>query len=152
MRNIIILLVWMSIFITQAFGQTASVADTDVWKALSSVTYEVTEDEYGELYVPEFSKQAQQLEGQVVTVKGYMVPFDGLFKPTHVIISSLPLASCFFCGAGGPETVMEVYLQDPVKYTESLVAFQGKLKLNAQNYEQLMYILEDATFVGEVDH
>lgn len=132
-------------------ASTAAV-NSDIWKALSSVTYTVTEDEYGELYVPEFSEQAQELAGKTVTVTGYVIPFEGLFKPKHVIVSSLPLASCFFCGSGGPETVMEVYLKEPIKYTESLVAFKGKLKLNASDYEQLMYILEDAEFIGEVEN
>ncbi|MEM9674897.1 MAG: hypothetical protein ACFB15_29560 [Cyclobacteriaceae bacterium] len=133
---------------TSSFGQDGT--DDNVWKALASVTYKITEDEYGELYVPEFSDKAHELEGKVVTVPGYIIPFDGLFKPEHVIVSSLPLASCFFCGSGGPETVMEVFLTSPVEYTESMVAFRGRLKLNDKNYEQLMYILEDAELVGPV--
>ncbi|WKN33104.1 hypothetical protein PZB74_07070 [Porifericola rhodea] len=124
--------------------------DSKVWKALSGVTYTITEDEYGELYVPVFSEEAKAMEGKIVTVPGYIIPFEGLFKPEHVIVSSLPLASCFFCGSGGPETVMEVYLKEPIEYTESVVAFKGKLKLNDKDYEQLMYILEDAELVGEV--
>ncbi len=125
--------------------------NSDVWKALSSVSYEVAEDDYGEMYVPQFSDAAQSLEGTTVTVPGYIIPFDGLFKPEHVIVSSLPLASCFFCGSGGPETVVEVFLKEPVEYQASLVAFKGTLKLNDTDYEQLMYILEDAEFVGEVE-
>lgn len=126
------------------------VVDNKIWKALSGVTYTITEDEYGELYVPVFSKEAKALEGKEVTVPGYIIPFEGLFKPEHVIVSSLPLASCFFCGSGGPETVMEVYLKNPIDYTEAIVAFKGKLKLNDKDYEQLMYILEDAEMIGEV--
>ena len=125
--------------------------DNKVWKSLAAVTYEVSEDEFGELSVPSFGEAAQALEGKVVTVPGYIIPFEGLFKPKHVIISSLPLASCFFCGVGGPETVMEVNLDEPVEYTASLVAFRGTLKLNDTDYEQLMYILEDAEFMGKVE-
>ena len=128
----------------------SAIVDNKVWKSLAAVTYEVSEDEFGELSVPSFGEAAQALEGKVVTVPGYIIPFEGLFKPRHVIISSLPLASCFFCGVGGPETVMEVNLDKPVEYTASLVAFRGTLKLNNTDYEQLMYILEDAEFVGKV--
>lgn len=133
---------------TSAIAQEA--IDNKIWKALSGVTYTITEDEYGELYVPQFSEEAKALEGKEVTVPGYIIPFEGLFKPEHVIVSSLPLASCFFCGSGGPETVMEVYLKKPIDYTEAIVAFKGKLKLNDKDYEQLMYILEDAEMIGEV--
>ncbi|WPP48143.1 hypothetical protein [Catalinimonas niigatensis] len=133
---------------TSALAQET--VDNKIWKALSGVTYTITEDEYGELYVPVFSKDAKALEGKEVIVPGYIIPFEGLFKPEHVIVSSLPLASCFFCGSGGPETVMEVYLKKPIDYTEAIVAFKGKLKLNDKDYEQLMYILEDAEMIGEV--
>lgn len=150
MKKHIILLLLITVFAAKSFCQEA--VNTQVWKALSSVSYTISEDEYGELYLPEFSKNAKELEGKVVTVPGYIIPFDGMFKPEHVIVSSLPLASCFFCGSGGPETVMEVYLKDPIEYTEALVAFKGKLKLNSSDYEKLMYILEDAEFVGKVDH
>ena len=148
MRTIFLLLL-LSVGSLGAFSQNA--VDSDVWKALASVSYEVAEDDYGELYMPEFSEKAKALEGTTVTVPGYIIPFEGLFKPQHVIVSSLPIASCFFCGSGGPETVMEVFLEEPVEYTASLVSFRGKLKLNDTDYEQLMYILEDAEFVGEVE-
>lgn len=150
MKKYIILLVVLIAFAVKSFGQTA--VKSNVWKALSSVSYKITEDQYGELYIPEFSEEAKKLEGTTVTVSGYIIPFEGLFKPEHVIVSSLPLSSCFFCGSGGPETVMEVYLKKPIEYTESLVAFKGKLKLNDKDYEQLMYILEDAEYVGKVEN
>ena len=137
---------------TQAQASREGTAvDDKVWKSLAAVTYEISEDEFGELSVPSFGEAAKALEGKTVTVPGYIIPFEGLFKPQHVIISSLPLASCFFCGVGGQETVMEVNLDEPVKYTASLVAFRGTLKLNDTDYEQLMYILEDAEFVGKVE-
>jgi len=140
----------LALLLTVGIASAQEAIDNKVWKALASVEYKISEDEYGELYVPEFSEAAKAMEGKVVTVPGYIIPFEGLFKPKHVIVSSLPLASCFFCGSGGPETVMEVYLNEAVDYTESIVAFKGKLKLNDEDYEQLMYILEDAEMIGEV--
>ena len=122
--------------------------DNKVWKSLSTVSYTIEEDESGSLYVPVFSDAAKQLEGKTVSVSGYIVPFDGMFKPQHIILSALPLSSCFFCGVGGPETVMEVFLKEPIKYTESPVTVSGKLKLNSSDYEKLMYVLEEADFEG----
>lgn len=122
--------------------------DNKIWKSLSTVSYTIEEDESGSLYVPVFSDAAKQLEGKTVSVSGYIVPFDGMFKPQHIILSALPLSSCFFCGVGGPETVMEVFLKEPIKYTESPVTVSGKLKLNATDYEKLMYVLEEADYEG----
>lgn len=125
----------------------AQAQDQNVWKNLSEVTYKISEDNFGELYVPVFSENIKKMEGKVVEADGYIIPFEGMFKPEHIILSSLPLAECFFCGSGGPETVMEVMLSDPVKYTSKRVKVRGKLTLNSQDPEKLMYILKDAALV-----
>lgn len=120
-----------------------------VWKSLSEVSYKISEDQYGELYVPVFSDQIKKLEGKEVEADGYIIPFEGMFKPEHIILSSLPLAECFFCGSGGPETVMEVMMASPIKYTSKRVKVRGKLTLNSNDPEKLMYILKDARLILE---
>ncbi|MBN7811150.1 hypothetical protein J0A68_09290 [Algoriphagus sp. H41] len=127
---------------------TASMAQ-GVWKSLSEVSYKISEDQFGELYVPVFSDNIKKLEGKEVEADGYIIPFEGMFKPEHIILSSLPLAECFFCGSGGPETVMEVMLANPIKYISKRVKVRGKLTLNAKDPEKLMYILKDARLVSE---
>ena len=131
------------------FVFTLAMAQQDnVWRSLSEVSYKISEDEYGELYLPEFSSKIKALEGKEVTADGYIIPFEGMFKPEHIILSSLPLAECFFCGSGGPETVMEVMLKSPIKYTSKRVKVKGKLTLNAKDPEKLMYILTDGELLG----
>lgn len=120
-----------------------------VWKSLSEVSYKISEDQYGELYVPVFSDQIKKMEGKEVEADGYIIPFEGMFKPEHIILSSLPLAECFFCGSGGPETVMEVMMASPIKYTSKRVKVRGKLTLNSNDPEKLMYILKDARLILE---
>ena len=130
-------------------SQSGLLAQTqNVWKSLSEVSYKISEDQFGELYVPVFSANITKLEGKVVEADGYIIPFEGMFKPEHIILSSLPLAECFFCGSGGPETVMEVMLSNPIKYTSNRVKVRGKLTLNSKDPEKLMYILKDATLVN----
>lgn len=120
----------------------------NVWKNLSEVSYKISEDEFGELYLPEFSEKIKNLEGKEVTADGYIIPFEGMFKPEHIILSSLPLAECYFCGSGGPETVMEVLLKDPIKYTSKRIKVKGTLVLNAKDPEKLMYILKEAVLIS----
>ena len=130
-------------------SQSGLLAQTqNVWKSLSEVSYKISEDQFGELYVPVFSANVTKLEGKIVEADGYIIPFEGMFKPEHIILSSLPLAECFFCGSGGPETVMEVMLSNPIKYTSNRVKVRGKLTLNSKDPEKLMYILKDATLVN----
>lgn len=125
---------------------TAQSADKfRTWKVLEGISYEKSTDEYGEIYVPVFSNEVKALEGKEVTLPGYIIPFEGMFKPDQLIISSLPIASCFFCGSGGPETVAEVEMKEPVKYSAKLVSVTGTLELNDSDTDQLMYILKNAT-------
>lgn len=133
------------VFLGVLFSQ--EVRAQGVWKSLSEVSYKISKDNFGELYVPVFSDNIKKLEGKVVEADGYIIPFEGMFKPTHIILSSLPLAECFFCGSGGPETVMEVMLTSPIKYTSKRVKVKGKLTLNANDPEKLMYILKDAQLI-----
>lgn len=139
MKFTVIGLAFLTCFVTGV----ATAQQGNVWKDLSEVSYKISEDEYGELYVPEFGANIKALEGKVVTADGYIIPFEGMFKPEHIILSSLPLAECFFCGSGGPETVMEVMLKQPIKYTSKRVKVKGKLTLNANDPEKLMYILQE---------
>ena len=113
-------------------------------EAFADVKYEKSYDEYGEIYVPKFGDEVKEMNGKVVSIKGFIIPFEGMFEPTHIIVSSLPIASCFFCGGSGPETVAEAYLKEEVKYTAKPVTVTGRLELNDTDYDQLMYILKDA--------
>jgi hypothetical protein len=56
---------------------------------------------------------------------------------------------CFFCGGAGPETVMEVTSLEPVKYSTERIVLKGKLLLNKDNINRLMYILIDAELVTD---
>ncbi len=142
------ILILTSIFIT-AFQVQSMAQAPNVWKNLAEVTYKISEDNFGELYIPVFSENVKKLEGKVVEADGYIIPFEGMFKPEHIILSSLPLAECFFCGSGGPETVMEVMMATPVKYTSKRVKVRGTLTLNSKDPEKLMYIMKDAKLIIE---
>ena len=146
MRHLKIALLAITVMI---FAQVSLLAQSsNVWKNLTEVTYKISEDEYGELYVPVFSENITKMEGKVVEADGYIIPFEGMFKPEHIILSSLPLAECFFCGSGGPETVMEVDMASPIKYTSNRVRVRGILTLNSKDPEKLMYIMKNATLVN----
>ena len=117
------------------------------WKTLADVKYEKSQDEYGEIYVPRFGDEVQKMNGKTISLKGFIIPFEGMFEPKHIILSSLPIASCFFCGGSGPETVAEAFLESEVKYTTKPVTVTGRLELNDTDIDQLMYVLKDAKVV-----
>jgi len=143
------LLTFILVFGVTLLAQSQSINfNSSIWGTLSKVTYKIGKDEYGELYIPVFDEEVKKLEGKEVVIPGYIIPFDGMFKPDHIIISSLPLSECFFCGSGGPETVMDIFLKEPVKYTSNPIKIRGILTLNDKDPDQMMYILKDAKFDG----
>jgi hypothetical protein len=141
MKNLISVLILLS-----SFGVMAQFSDSGKnWETMADVKYEKSKDEYGEIYVPKFGDEVKKMSGKMVSLKGFIIPFEGMFEPKHIILSSLPVASCFFCGGSGPETVAEAYLKTEVKYTAKPVTVTGRLELNDTDYDQLMYVLKDAT-------
>ena len=123
----------------------------NLWKTLAKITFK---KEYDELMgfkidVPVFSEDIQALEGKEVTVKGYIIPVEGYKSHKEFIFSAYPYNMCFFCGGAGPETVMEVFSKEAIEYTAEAVTIKGKLELNADDINRLMYGLTDVTLVEE---
>lgn len=122
-----------------------------VWPKLYAIHYQTIQDALGNYEKPIFSDAVKALDGKPVTLPGYMVPFDNGMKGTSFILTSLPLNACFFCGVGGPETVIEVNLKSTLTYTENPIEVRGILRLNDTDPDQLIYRLEQAEFLGVID-
>lgn len=121
-----------------------------IWPKLYATAFEKAKDELGEYDKPIFSDAVLAMQGKVVTLPGYMMPFENGIKGNHFMLSSLPVNACFFCGVGGPETVVEVFALKPMTYTEKPIEIKGKLMLNERNPDQMIYILENAEVLGEI--
>ncbi len=122
-----------------------------VWPKLYAIQYQPSQDAVGAYDKPVFSDAVKALNGKAVTLPGYMVPFENGVKGTSFILTSLPLNACFFCGVGGPETVIEVKLKSAIAYTENPIEVRGILRLNDTDPDQLIYRLEQAEFLGVIE-
>ena len=136
-----------------AKAQEVKMKGPKVWTTLADVKYDIQKDEYGDLYVPVWGEDVMSIKDELVEIEGFVIPSDITFTDEYMIISSLPISECFFCGSGGPETVMEVYLKEgeKYKYNTKRLKFRGKLKLNADNPDKLMYQLVETEFLGLAD-
>jgi hypothetical protein len=136
------------------FSGSALQAQENLWKTLSKITYEKKFDELlgFKVDVPVFGDGTKALEGEVVEVSGYIVPVEGYKSHTEFVFSAYPYNMCFFCGGAGPETVMEVTSKEPVKYSTERIKLRGKLLLNSDDINRLMYVLVDAEVIkGAMD-
>ncbi|MEO1256091.1 MAG: hypothetical protein AAFY41_14570 [Bacteroidota bacterium] len=115
------------------------------WFLLSTVEITVGYDDFmgAEIEKPKFSEQLILREGKELTLEGFIIPLQQEVAQEYFVLSRFPYQSCFFCGAAGPETVVEVYSDREFKYTDERVRVKGKLRLNRDNPLHLFYILED---------
>ena len=118
-----------------------------IWPKLYSIQFQKEKD----FDKPIFAKEVVALANKTIILPGYMVPFESGMKGTHFMLSSLPLNACFFCGVGGPETVVEIFLTNPVTYTDKPVEIKGKLILNDKDPDKMIYQLIAAEFLGAVE-
>ena len=116
------------------------------WETLADVTFtsEYSEKYDANFFVPAFGPQVKSLEGKEVVLQGYMLPIapeENLF-----ILSKNTYASCFFCGVGGPETIVEIQFQPghPQFKMDQVVKVKGILSLNKDDLEHCNYILTEA--------
>ncbi len=116
------------------------------WKMLSDVQFkDVYVEELDSYYwKPTFGAAVKALEGKEVFITGYMIPVD--YEDNFYVISRYPYANCFFCGGGGPESVVDLRFSGKhrVYKTDERLTFKGKLKLNADNIYEMNYIMLNA--------
>ncbi|MEO9483433.1 MAG: hypothetical protein ABJG47_08315 [Ekhidna sp.] len=115
------------------------------WELLSSVEIVMGYDDFmgAEVEQPKFSKQLKLREGKELTLEGFIIPLQQESDQDYFVLSRFPYQSCFFCGAAGPETVVEVYSDAEFRFTDERVRVTGTLKLNDDNPLHLFYILEN---------
>ena len=147
-------LIWIAFLLSfTVSGQklTYSGFPSVVWPVLYSVEYEAGNDELGSFEKPLFNQKIKALAGKSIVLPGYIVPFESGLSAQEFMLTSLPLNACFFCGVGGPETVVQVRLRKAVRYSDKPVEVKGTLRLNDNDPDNMIYILENVELLGEID-
>ncbi len=114
------------------------------WEDLAKVSFiDKYYKDYGQSFLfPVFSESVKNIEGQKITISGYFLSLD----PSGAVymLSKGPMAACFFCGIGGPETAMELQFKETPEFeTDDIITVTGVLKLNKDDVEHFNYILQD---------
>ena len=139
MHRLLILI--LSFFIITAYSQT----EID-WGTLADVEFtDVYMEEVDEYFLyPHFGSSVRELAGQEVLIRGFVLAID----PTdnYYILSKGPFSSCFFCGVGGPETIIELEMKSKkeIFIMDDVATLKGTLKLNSDDIYHCNYILQDA--------
>jgi len=113
------------------------------WEDLSKVEFtEKYFSKYNEYFLhPKFLPSVKELEGKQITISGYFLNIDPRGK--IYILSKGPMSSCFFCGQGGPETIVELQFTNKANFkTDDMVGITGILELNKDDVDHFNYILK----------
>lgn len=120
------------------------------WQDLLEVTFQRTPHALlDSADIPQFTEKVKALNGKKVIVEGFYIPVEETGDEKIVILSAYPYVQCFFCGQAGVESIIDVLIKEklpPIK-TDTKVRFQGIFKTNADNFDYLIYILEDAKYL-----
>ncbi|MEM8907464.1 MAG: DUF3299 domain-containing protein [Bacteroidota bacterium] len=142
MNRIVTCLIWLGLLPSVLFAQQ----NID-WVILADVRFEAKQSNTtGESYdEATFGEKVKAFAGQEVSIAGYIIPLDPL--GLSFVLSRNPNATCFFCGGGGPETVIEINLK-PAKIKaykmDEWRSFKGVLQLNTSNIKHFTYVLKEA--------
>ena len=116
------------------------------WKDLEDVEFSDIHIEEVDEYVlyPHFGFDVRELDGKEVALSGYILAIDP--DKGFYVLSKGPFASCFFCGNGGPETIVELSLKSDKDsfFMDEFATIKGVLKLNPDDIYRCVYILEYA--------
>jgi len=139
MRNKIIFLI---LFISKISFSQIEINWTNLEDVEFSERYVEEVDEY--VLFPSFGFDVQQLDGKEIILSGYILAIDP--EIGYYVLSKGPFASCFFCGAAGPETIVELSLKSKDKsfMMDEFATFKGYLKLNSDDIYRCVYIIEFA--------
>ena len=116
------------------------------WEDFADVNFEAEFNEkYGvHFLMPTFGEKIRSFLGKRVSIKGYFLDISG--SGEIFLVSQNPMASCFFCGAAGPETIIEVsFKEKPPFRTDQIVVVSGVLDLNTDDVDHCNYIMSDAS-------
>jgi uncharacterized protein len=109
------------------------------WKTLTQVQ---TTQQSGKV-TPQFAASVEALNTKDIKIQGFMMPLEAGERQKHFILSSWP-PTCSFCMPGGPESVVEVRMKRPVKYTLEPLVLSGRFAVLKSDPTGLYYRLTDA--------
>jgi hypothetical protein len=119
------------------------------WQVLAEVGFQTRKDASGTIIeTPVFSKQLKSYNGKKIKLKGFIIPINEVGDQDKFMLSSLPFNVCYFCGAAGPETVIEVISDENVRFNTKAIWIEGYLYLNDTDPEHHMYILKSAQIIS----
>lgn len=96
--------------------------------------------------IPKYPAIISALDNTEVKLQGFMMPLEAGAKQKHFLLT-VTSPSCSFCLPAGPEGVVEIKTDTPVKFTYAPIVMSGTMKILKTDPMGLYYRLTAATMV-----
>lgn len=127
----------------------------DHWTTLAMVTLTQDFDDVMGMMVSKATPlpMAEAMHGKEIEIRGYIIALSAKGDLKHFMFSRYPQNMCFFCGAAGPESAMQVFLKsgDKIQYTSKKVLLKGILNIQKGDPSGLIYTMNNAELLKELD-
>ncbi len=117
-------------------------SDVVAWSVLTDVQTQVK----NKRIVPVFPAPVSAMNRKKLRLQGFMMPLNPGEEQNHFLLASVPL-TCSFCTVGGPESMVEVRTQKPVKYSLGAVVVEGQFHVLGNDPMGMYYRITDAVGV-----
>jgi len=136
----------VSIVIIIAGSFTWQAQDELSWKMMADIKYEqrLHPELEEELEYPIFSTQTLELKGKEVVVEGFAVRTSDSGLLSEIIITKDPIIWGSCSSLPKPHEAVQAFMKTPTAYTKEKISIKGRLALNLEDLDKLIYILEDA--------
>ncbi len=93
----------------------------------------------------DFAPEVQKLDGQEITITGYIFPLQASEKQEHFLLSAYP-PSCPYCLPSGPTELIEITDSAPINFTYDPITLHGTFRLLRDDAlkEGMFYKMTDA--------
>lgn len=140
----------IAVLVIFLFAFAARAQSQNFWQVLAEVGYQSKRDKNGyQVEEPVFSKHLKSWNGKKIRLKGFVIPVSEVGDQDKFMLSSLPFNVCYFCGAAGPETVVEVESVEKIRFTSKPIWMEGTLYLNEKDPDRHMYVLKAAHLITQ---
>ncbi len=116
-------------------------SDDPTWTILNGATLAV--DAKRGLLTAEFHESVRKFSGRTFTISGFMLPLDASASFAHFVITRRN-ASCPFCPPNEPTEAVEIFAEQPVRFSPDEIEATGTLQLLPEASGGLFYQLTHA--------
>lgn len=119
------------------FGPVAERDGAVAWRVLKSVRFR---NDGTSMETP---PAVAALDGAVVTVDGFMIPYDQRRQQRQFLLSEY-LVHCPYCTPGGMASFVEVFSRQAVGVSDRAFAMRGKLEIRGSRAGEFIFALTEA--------